>query len=120
MYMREMGATELLTRAGEIAIAKRIEDGLHEMIQAIAACPATISTILANAQQVADGELRIDELVDGLNEDNAQRTKRLSASDSAAAQDIDTDADTNTDDSEATTTSAAKPSRRIRQGTKRA
>jgi RNA polymerase primary sigma factor len=70
MYMREMGATELLTRAGEIAIAKRIEDGLHEMVQAIAACPLAISAILASAQQVADGELRIDELVDGLNEDN--------------------------------------------------
>ena len=69
MYMREMGATELLTRAGEIAIAKRIEDGLHEMVQAIAACPLAISAILASAQQVADGELRIDELVDGLNED---------------------------------------------------
>ena len=69
MYMREMGATELLTRAGEIAIAKRIEDGLHEMVQAIAACPLAISAILASAQQVADGELRIDELVDGLNEE---------------------------------------------------
>src|ERR1700758_3660284 len=72
MYMREMGATELLTRAGEIAIAKRIEDGLHEMIQAIAACPSTVSTILANAAQVEAGELRIDELVDGLNEDTAE------------------------------------------------
>ncbi|CAH2933769.1 MAG: RNA polymerase sigma factor RpoD [uncultured Paraburkholderia sp.] len=70
MYMREMGATELLTRAGEIVIAKRIEDGLHEMVQAIAGCPLAISAILASAQQVADGELRIDELVDGLNEDN--------------------------------------------------
>ena len=90
MYMREMGATELLTRAGEVEIAKRIEDGLHEMIQAIAACPATIATILASAEQVAAGELRIDELVDGLNEDTAE--DEPSASDSAASQDIDTDA----------------------------
>jgi RNA polymerase primary sigma factor len=91
MYMREMGGTELLTRAGEVEIAKRIEDGLHEMIQAIAACPATISTILASAEQVAAGELRIDELVDGLNEDTAEDDE-VSASDSAASQDIDTDA----------------------------
>ena len=90
MYMREMGATELLTRAGEIAIAKRIEEGLHEMIQAIAACPSTVSAILANAAQVEAGELRIDELVDGLNEDTAE--DELSALDSAASQDIDTDA----------------------------
>jgi RNA polymerase primary sigma factor len=89
MYMREMGGTELLTRAGEVEIAKRIEDGLHEMIQAIAACPATISTILASANRVAAGELRIDELVDGLNEDTAG--DELSASDSAGSQDIDTD-----------------------------
>src|SRR5258705_3264756 len=103
MYMREMGATELLTRAGEIAIAKRIEDGLHEMIQAIAACPATISTILANAEQLAAGELRIDELVDGLNEDTEE--EEVSASDSATSQDIDTDATdtdaTDTDDADA-------------------
>ena len=89
MYMREMGGTELLTRAGEVEIAKRIEDGLHEMIQAIAACPATISTILASANRVAAGELRIDELVDGLNEDTAG--DELSASDFAGSQDIDTD-----------------------------
>ncbi|WP_176332837.1 RNA polymerase sigma factor RpoD [Caballeronia glathei] len=98
MYMREMGATELLTRAGEIAIAKRIEDGLHEMIQAIAACPATISTILVNAQQVAAGELRIDELVDGLNEETVE--DEVSASDPATTQDIDTDAN-DTDDADA-------------------
>ncbi|SAK82162.1 sigma 70 (RpoD) [Caballeronia calidae] len=69
MYMREMGGTELLTRAGEVEIAKRIEDGLHEMIHAIAACPATVSAILSSVEQIEAGELRIDELVDGLNED---------------------------------------------------
>ena len=95
MYMREMGGTELLTRAGEVEIAKRIEVGLHEMIQAIAACPATIATILASAEQVAAGEIRIDELVDGLNEDTAE--DEPSASNSAASQDIDTDA-ANSDD----------------------
>src|SRR3954465_15576840 len=46
MYMREMGSVELLTREGEIEIAKRIEDGLKHMIQAISACPTTIAGIL--------------------------------------------------------------------------
>ncbi|SAK83428.1 sigma 70 (RpoD) [Caballeronia fortuita] len=69
MYMREMGGTELLTRAGEVEIAKRIEEGLHEMIHAIAASPATVSAILSSVEQIEAGELRIDELVDGLNED---------------------------------------------------
>jgi RNA polymerase primary sigma factor len=88
MYMREMGATELLTRAGEIAIAKRIEDGLHEMVQAIAACPLAISAILASAQQVADGELRIDELVDGLNEE-AAAAEEVASADADADEDSD-------------------------------
>ncbi|MCR2752503.1 RNA polymerase sigma factor RpoD, partial [Salmonella enterica] len=42
MYMREMGSVELLTREGEIEIAKRIEDGLKHMVMAISACPTTI------------------------------------------------------------------------------
>ena len=96
MYMREMGATELLTRAGEIAIAKRIEDGLHEMVQAIAACPLAISAILASAQQVADGELRIDELVDGLNEDTVAAEEDSASADASA--DVDADADSDEDE----------------------
>src|SRR3546814_5125467 len=47
MYMREMGSVELLTREGEIAIAKRIEGGLKDMSQAISACPTTIAEIIA-------------------------------------------------------------------------
>jgi RNA polymerase primary sigma factor len=90
MYMREMGAIELLTRAGEIAIAKRIEDGLRGMIQAIAACPATISAILASAERVAIDELPIDGLVDGLNEHNAEDD--LQSSPSNTSPDIDTNA----------------------------
>nr|WP_216668918.1 RNA polymerase sigma factor RpoD [Paraburkholderia xenovorans] len=97
MYMREMGATELLTRAGEIAIAKRIEDGLHEMVQAIAACPLAISAILASAQQVADGELRIDELVDGLNEDTIAAEEDSASAEASADVDADTDGDEDED-----------------------
>ena len=65
MYMREMGVVNLLTRQDEIEIAKRIEDGLKHMIQAISACPATIAEILALADKVAKEELRIDEVIDG-------------------------------------------------------
>jgi len=71
MYMREMGTVELLTREGEIEIAKRIEDGLKHMVQAISACPTTIADILAMAERVASEEIRIDELVDGLIDPNA-------------------------------------------------
>jgi hypothetical protein len=54
MYMREMGVVNLLTRNDEIEIAKRIEDGLKHMIQAISACPATIAEILALAEKVEE------------------------------------------------------------------
>ena len=66
MYMREMGSVELLTREGEIEIAKRIEDGLKDMIQAISACPTTIAEILAAAERIRNDETKIDEIVDGL------------------------------------------------------
>jgi RNA polymerase primary sigma factor len=66
MYMREMGSVELLTREGEIEIAKRIEDGLKHMIQAISACPTTIAEILALADRIQADEIRVDEVVDGL------------------------------------------------------
>jgi len=72
MYMREMGSVELLTREGEIEIAKRIEDGLKHMIQAISACPTTIAEIIDLAGKVARDEMRIDELVDGLIDPNAK------------------------------------------------
>ena len=72
MYMREMGTVELLTREGEIEIAKRIEDGLKHMVLAISACPTTITEILEMANKVALEEMRIDELVDGLIDPNAR------------------------------------------------
>ena len=70
MYMREMGSVELLTREGEIEIAKRIEDGLKHMIQAISSCPTTIEEILRLSELVEKDEMRIDELVDGLVDEN--------------------------------------------------
>jgi len=72
MYMREMGTVELLTREGEIVIAKRIEAGLKDMVMAISACPVTISEILAMGERVANDEAKIDEYIDGLIDPNAE------------------------------------------------
>ncbi|MGH8783413.1 RNA polymerase sigma factor RpoD [Paraburkholderia sp.] len=66
MYMREMGATELLTRQGEIALAKRIEEGRNDMIQAISSCPTIIADILTTAEAVACGATPVEEFVDGM------------------------------------------------------
>ena len=65
MYMREMGTVELLTREGEIEIAKRIEGGLQAMMLAISASPTTIAEILAMAGRIRTGESKISEVVDG-------------------------------------------------------
>ena len=74
MYMREMGSVELLTREGEIEIAKRIEEGLKHMILAISACPMTVTQILDLADKIAKDELKIDDVVDGLLDFNEELT----------------------------------------------
>ncbi|MBI4741428.1 MAG: RNA polymerase sigma factor RpoD [Betaproteobacteria bacterium] len=84
MYMREMGSVELLTREGEIEIAKRIEDGLKHMIQAISACPTTIAELVNSADKIERDEMRIDELIDGLIDPNADGAIEELAEDEAA------------------------------------
>ncbi|WP_245616626.1 RNA polymerase sigma factor RpoD [Paraburkholderia acidipaludis] len=93
MYMREMGTVELLTREGEIEIAKRIEDGLKHMVMAISACPTTIADILAMAERVANDEIRVDELVDGLIDPNAEDTDGFSAQEAEAIENEDENAE---------------------------
>ncbi len=96
MYMREMGTVELLTREGEIEIAKRIEDGLRHMVMAISACPTTIADILAMAERVANEEIRVDELVDGLLDPNASEsadTDGFSAKEAEAIENEDEEAE---------------------------
>ena len=65
MYMREMGTVELLTREGEIEIAKRIEGGLNDMMAAISESPATINEILAMGEEIRSGAAVISTIVDG-------------------------------------------------------
>ena len=65
MYMREMGTVELLTREGEIEIAKRIEGGLQAMMLAISASPTTIAHIMEFATKIRGGVMTISEVVDG-------------------------------------------------------
>ena len=75
MYMREMGTVDLLTREGEIVIAKKIEAGLKDMVMALAACPVTIGEILVNVDKIASGEMEIDQFVGGLVDPNAEDIK---------------------------------------------
>ncbi|MFM1906591.1 MAG: hypothetical protein RLZZ591_268 [Pseudomonadota bacterium] len=70
MYMREMGTVELLTREGEIEIAKRIEGGLMAMMEAISASPATIDEILRLGEDIREGKVVITTIVDGFSNPN--------------------------------------------------
>ena len=70
MYMREMGTVELLTREGEIEIAKRIEGGLMAMMEAISASPATIAKILELGEEIREGKTVISQIVDGFSNPN--------------------------------------------------
>jgi len=63
MYMREMGTVELLTRQGELDIAKRIEEGQIQVLQALARCPRVIEYVLASCDLVDEGEARITDLI---------------------------------------------------------
>ena len=82
MYMREMGTVELLTREGEIEIAKRIEGGLNDMMAAISESPATIAEILVMAEDIRTGKVVISTVVDGFADADA-------ADDYVAEEDFD-------------------------------
>jgi RNA polymerase primary sigma factor len=92
MYMREMGSVELLTREGEIEIAKRIEEGLKHMIMAISACPMTVAQILDLAARIENDEFKIDDLVDGLMDFNEALD---------ALEDVDDDVEVSEDEGDA-------------------
>ncbi len=70
MYMREMGTVELLTREGEIVIAKRIEEGIRELMKAMAHFPGTVEHVLNEYALIETDELRLNELITGYQEPN--------------------------------------------------
>lgn len=107
MYMREMGTVDLLTRESEIEIARRIEDGLKHMVQAIAACPTTISELLAIVDRVENDEISVEELVDGLIDNDIGLDKNFET-DSASDKITDDEDDDDEDDDESAEEAEAK------------
>ncbi len=65
MYMREMGTVELLTREGEIELAKRIEEGLDQVLRALSQYPESARTLVALFGRVSQGEMRLPDLLSG-------------------------------------------------------
>ena len=72
MYMREMGAVELLTREGEIDIAKRIEDGINQVQTSVSEYPEAITYLLEQYNLVESGEVRLSDLITGFVDPNAE------------------------------------------------
>ncbi|PJK11954.1 RNA polymerase sigma factor RpoD [Lysobacteraceae bacterium NML120232] len=100
MYMREMGSVELLTREGEIAIAKRIEEGLNQMLASLALFPPSVKLVLEDYQQHLDGKKRLPEVVVGFN-DYVEEANAAAAAEDEEVEDeveaLDEDADDDED-----------------------
>ena len=97
MYMREMGTVELLTREGEIQIAKRIEDGEIQVLTALAQFPQTIAELLRVYERVEAGEVRMGEVIRGFNDPDQDQDI---ANPTAIAQNISDDDAEDMDDDE--------------------
>ncbi|MFT3754748.1 MAG: RNA polymerase sigma factor RpoD [Pseudoxanthomonas sp.] len=97
MYMREMGTVELLTREGEIAIAKRIEEGLAQVQASLGNFPWSIELLLEDYEQHKAGKKRLPEIVVGFNdlveEEPAPAVEETASDGDAESDDSDDDAD---------------------------
>ena len=100
MYMREMGTVELLTREGEIAIAKRIEEGLNQVQTALASFPLTIQLLLEEYDQHLEGKRRLSEILAGFAdlEELADQEKALAAEAALNAPPVEEGDEEETDD----------------------
>ncbi|WP_350558395.1 RNA polymerase sigma factor RpoD [Psychrobacter sp. CAL346-MNA-CIBAN-0220] len=111
MYMREMGTVDLLTREGEIAIAKRIEEGIRDVQHAMSYWPGTVQYVLDDYQRVLDGDKKLSDVITGFLDPETDEDKAAAA---AAKEEkipvikpkvnakADRDDDEDSDDAEAT------------------
>ncbi|MBY6197045.1 RNA polymerase sigma factor RpoD [Vibrio hangzhouensis] len=111
MYMREMGTVELLTREGEIDIAKRIEDGINQVQSSVAEYPGTIPYILEQFDKVQAEELRLTDVISGFVDPNEEETAAPTATHIGSElseadlededdEDVDEDEDSESEDEE--------------------
>ena len=105
MYMREMGQVDLLTREDEIIIAKKIENALRNMIQAISACPGSVAEILALVDRIRNDEIKVDDVVEAIVDPAEELLDQLgigveapAAEEAAQAEADDADSDDDADE----------------------
>ncbi|WP_392559174.1 RNA polymerase sigma factor RpoD [Orbus mooreae] len=105
MYMREMGAVELLTREGEIDIAKRIEDGINQVQTSVSEYPEAITYLLEQYSLVESGTVRLSDLITGFVDPNAEEgTDELPEDLEKESNDIDINDDEEDEESESEST----------------
>ena len=111
MYMREMGTVELLTREGEIVIAKRIEEGIRDVMAAVAHFPGITGTVIQAYDRIIENEGRLSDIVSGfLDPDGAEPfMEEDTTPDTSSASDDSSDDDDDDDDSEEETESGPDP-----------
>ncbi|MBU2049673.1 RNA polymerase sigma factor RpoD [Stenotrophomonas sp. TWI273] len=100
MYMREMGTVELLTREGEIAIAKRIEEGLGQVQAALGTFPVSVESLLADYDAHKEGKKRLAEVIVGFNDLVEEVPAPAVAEDTSDDADDDADEEDDGDDVE--------------------
>jgi len=101
MYMREMGTVELLTREGELVIAKRIEDGLNQVLSALSVYPRSIEKLIEIFDRVERDEARLTDVISGFNDGEEEPPLATAATPSSdrSKADADTEGDSDDDDS---------------------
>ncbi|MDX1634451.1 MAG: RNA polymerase sigma factor RpoD, partial [Marinobacter sp.] len=108
MYMREMGTVELLTREGEIVIAKRIEEGIRDVMAAVAHFPGTTGTVIQAYERIVENEGRISDIVTGfldpddaepfMSDDTSSDSSSDTSSDSEGSDDDDDDSSSSSEE----------------------
>jgi RNA polymerase primary sigma factor len=98
MYMREMGTVELLTREGEIEIAKRIEDGVNQVFSALGRYPGTIVELMKVFDQIDREELRIGDVISGFHDDDEEQNPPAAEKPADSKVDVNLDDDSDDDD----------------------
>ena len=118
MYMREMGTVELLTRAGEIAIAKRIEEGTREVMAALSYYPGAVNVLIDTYDRVLEEEGRLSDIFSGfidgdgeepVFEEAEETTVEVSAEEAAAETEAETEESDDSDSDESENESGPDP-----------
>ena len=98
MYMREMGTVDLLTREGEIKIAKRIEDGLSQVLRALSDFPAVSETFLGEYERSVKEEIKLTDIISGFVDIYAEANPAPAMNDAASSESRNSDNDSKDDD----------------------